>query len=117
MKQSEHLQDLQTLCDQARDQSEQIGAKLDAGAAPETLVPLLKHQTQTIAQFQTRLVHFAQSGEASAFATEIDHLKTRFEQLIQTSEQHLQKAQQKGVRLSGIGGKPHIPRPISGKRQ
>jgi len=118
VKQSERLQHLQTLCDQARDQTDQIGAKLDAGATPDTLVPLLNTQAETIAQFQTHLVYLANSKEKDDFVKDIEHLKTSFEYLIHTSEQHLQKAQQKGVRLSGIGGKPHIPRQTSpGKRQ
>ena len=118
MEQSQALQRLKTLCNDARDQADQISTELDAGAAPDTLVTLLKTQAETIAQFQTHLIQFAQAGQTKAFAKEIEQLKNDFQTLTTTADKHLQQAQQKGVRLPGIGGKRHIPRPISrGKPQ
>ena len=111
VEQSQELTHLKTLCGQARDQADQIGTKLKAGAAPDTLVTLLKTQADTIVQFQTRLAHFAQSGQASAYAKDIEDLKNDFQILTTTADKHLQQAQQKGVRLPGIGGKKHIPNP------
>lgn len=118
MTQSEQLEHLNKLCDQARDLSDQIGAQLESGAAPDALVPLLRTQAETITQFQTLLSDFAQAGQINAYAGDIERFKTDFQTLIHTADQHVQKAQKKGVRLTGIGGKPHISRPISsGKRR
>jgi hypothetical protein len=116
--QIEQIEHLNKLCDQAHDLSNQIGAQLETGAAPETLVPLLKTQAETIVQFQTLLSDFAQAGQINAYANDIERFKISFQTLVQTADQHVQKAQQKGVRLTGIGGKPHISRPnVPGKRR
>lgn len=98
------------LKDRATQQSDQIGHHLSEGIPPERLVSLLQIQTETIGQLQTLLVNFAQKDNLNTHREDIQNLKKTLQNLMQAAEQHVQKATQKGMRLTGIGGKPYVPK-------
>ncbi len=98
------------LKDRAIKQSAQIGQQLAAGVPPETLVALLKTQAETIAQLQTLVAEWAGQDHLATRRKDIQDLKQTLLQLVQAAEQNVQKATQKGMRLTGIGGKPYVPK-------
>jgi len=106
------LQHLNTLKDQALAQSAQIGEQLNQGTPPDKLVPLLETQANTIKQLQTGIQTLAQETQINQYHDAIKALQQALQDLAQQTQTQVQKATQKGVRLTGIGGKPHIsPRP------
>ncbi|MDP6776000.1 MAG: hypothetical protein QGI83_04475 [Candidatus Latescibacteria bacterium] len=110
MKAPEHLQEINALKDRALDLAGQVGSRLEAGTPPTELVQLLREQAATIGQFRDRFADFQREvpRETRAhFRTEIERLKTSFDSLVGASEANYKLASQKGVRVGGIGGKPH----------
>lgn len=98
------------LKDRVAAQSDQIGRELAEGTPPEKLVPLLKTQAETIAQFRIGLADLAQSPSLAGRRDELQTLKQAFQNLVHAAEHHVRQATQKGVRVSGIGGKPYVPK-------
>ena len=103
------LNELTALKDQALDQANQIGRQIDAGTPSDKLVPLLQSQVETLTQFQMRLSDFVKSDPGEVHREAVQQLKIAVQNLSQTANRHVQRASKKGVRLSGIGGKPHMP--------
>ena len=113
MKQAECLHRVLELQDRAATLAERIGARLKDGAPPDRLLPILREQVETFAQIQAYLEKFkaADSSESRPeLQMEVERLKTEFQTLVQASEEQVQLASQKGVRLTGIGGKPYTPK-------
>ena len=113
MKASERLGELLALQDRAARLAEQVGAQLEAGTPPDHLIPLLREQAGMIASFQSHLAELAPEGHPEARARlqhEVDGLKATFEALVRSTEKNHRLAAKKGVRLTGIGSKPHTPR-------
>lgn len=102
------LEHLNTLKDQAHTQSAQIGEQLNQGTPPDKLVPLLQAQADTIKMLQTGIQAVAQDPQIAQHQNAIKNLQKALQDLAQQTQSHVQKATQKGVRLTGIGGKPHI---------
>lgn len=113
MKQAECLHSLLELQDRAATLAERISARLKDATPPDQLLPILREQVETFAQIQVHLEKFkaAESSESRPELQEgIKRLKTEFQTLVQASEEQVQLASQKGVRLTGIGGKPYTPK-------
>ncbi len=113
MKQTECLHRVFELQDRAATLAERIGARLKDGTPPDQLLPILREQVETFAQIQAHLERFraAESSESRPeLQMEVERLKTEFQTLVQASEEQIQLASQKGVRLTGIGGKPYTPK-------
>ena len=110
MQAPDHLQEINALKDRALDLAGQVGSRLEAGIPPTELVTLLREQATTIGQFRDRFADFQRDvpRETRAhFRQEIERLRTSFDSLVGASEANYRLASQKGIRLSGIGGKPH----------
>ncbi len=101
---------LHTLKDQAITQSAQIGDQLNQGTPPDKLVPLLQTHSQTIQALQVGIRELAQSTHIAQHQHDIQLLQKALKELAEAAQVQVQKATQKGVRLTGIGGKPHISR-------
>lgn len=114
MKPAERLTELMALQGRAEKLSEKVGVRLNGGQSPEQLVPLLQDQVETLKRFQHHLATFVEEGSSdsrTAFKTELQKLKHTFQKLLQTSETHTQESTRKGIRLTGIGGKPYTSPP------
>jgi len=101
---------LHTLKDQAIAQSAQIGEQLNQGTPPDKLVPLLQTHSETIQKLQAGIQALAQSTNIAPYHNDIKLLQQALKELAEAAQLQVQKATQKGVRLTGIGGKPHISR-------
>ena len=110
MEAPEHLREINALKDLALDLAGKVGSRLEAGIPPAELVTLLREQTTTIGQFRDRFADFQREvpRETRAhYREEIERLRTSFDNLVGASEANYRLASQKGIRLSGIGGKPY----------
>ena len=101
---------LHTLKDQAITQSAQIGDQLNQGTPPDKLVPLLQAHAETVKTLQAGIRELAQSTHLDQHHNDIKILQQALKELAETTQSQVQKATQKGMRLTGIGGKPHISR-------
>ena len=112
MNPAEHLRHIRSIQDRARQLSDQVGESLQAGTPPERLVPLLKTQVETLSQLQNSLARLAVESTPEFRAAHREHLKQlkeTFQNLADASTAHHQQATRKGIRLTGIGGKPYVP--------
>jgi len=79
---------------------------------PERLVSVLREQSEALTELQEALaelvarVHDMPGGLARG---ELRELQESIEALARTSDENYRLARQKGIRLPGIGGKPHVP--------
>lgn len=105
------VQHLHTLKDQAVSQSAQISDQLNQGMSTDKLVPLLQKQAETIKSLQVGIQELSQTTEILQHKDDIKALQQTLKELAEAAQKQVQKATQKGVRLTGIGGKPHISRP------
>ncbi|MDA0746592.1 MAG: hypothetical protein O2954_08725 [bacterium] len=106
------LNEILDLYNQAARLAEKVGSQLQAGASPDGLISFLREQADTIGQLQTSLAELA-AGEPPDASNQqkIEQLKTDFETLVKQTEENYRMAAKKGVRLTGIGGKPYRRRP------
>lgn len=104
------IQHLHALKEQAITQSAQITDQLDQGTPPDKLVPLLQTHSETIQSLQTGIKELAQSPHIAQHIEEVKILQQTLKELAEAAHTQVQKATQKGVRLTGIGGKPYIPK-------
>jgi hypothetical protein len=104
------LEKLIGLFDSARDQARAVGDMLESGRPAETLTERLREQADTMVRFQALLAEFRpeQSRKArSEIKRRVEDMRTQFEDLVKVTEANHRLASKKGVRLSGLGGKPH----------
>ena len=101
---------LLTLKDQALAQSAQIGEQLNQGIPPDKLVSLLQAQSETVKTLQMGIQELAQETHITQHHNNIKILQQALKELAEAAQAHVKQATQKGVRLTGIGGKPHISR-------
>ncbi|MBT3605401.1 MAG: hypothetical protein HOE48_25580 [Candidatus Latescibacteria bacterium] len=101
---------LHTLKDQAITQSAQISDQLNQGISTDKLVPLLQKQAETIKSLQAGIQELSQSTQIVQHKDDIKILQQTLKELAEAAQEQVQKTTQKGVRLTGIGGKPHISR-------
>ncbi len=109
MKAAEQLIEMRALQEQATRLSQHVGTRLKAGLPPTQLIPLLQEQAGVIARLQNRLMDFTPEGPPASRARirqDVDRLKADFKHLVKTTGENHRLAAQKGVRLTGIGGKP-----------
>jgi hypothetical protein len=71
---------------------------------------LLQAHSETIKTLQTGIRELAQSTHIAQHHNDIKILQQALKELAEAAQSQMQKATQKGVRLTGIGGKPHISR-------
>lgn len=107
---SNTFKDLLALKDRALEQADHIGHRLAEGTPPEDLVPLLNAQVETLAQLQSRISDMNATGWREVPGQEVQRFQKAFQHLVEVSENHLRQVSQKGIRLTGIGGKPRVPR-------
>lgn len=104
------IRHLHTLKDQALTQSAQIGEQLQQGIPPDKLVSLLQAQSETVKTLQAGIRELGRETQIAQHHNDIKILQTALKELAEAAQAHVQQATQKGVRLTGIGGKPHISR-------
>lgn len=104
------LEKLIGLFDSARRQAQEVGELLESGRPAETLTERLGKQAETMVRFQALLAEFKpeQSRKAhSEIKRRVEDMRKQFEDLVKATEANHRLASKKGVRLSGLGGKPH----------
>jgi endonuclease III len=104
------IRQLCILKDQALAQSGEISIQLTQGTPPDKLVPLLQKQSETIQTLQEGLQDLSKIKHIEQHSEDIKMLQQTLKELAEASQTQVQKATQKGVRLPGVGGKPHISR-------
>ncbi|MDA0711126.1 MAG: hypothetical protein O3B73_13050 [bacterium] len=104
------LQHLHRLKDQASTRSAKIGEELGKGLTPDKLVPLLQDQSDLILELHTGILELMQWADLALHGEDVRLLQKAIGALSKAAEAQLQAATKKGVRLSGIGGKPHVTR-------
>ena len=112
MNRNERLREVSSLRERATSLAEQVESRLRSGRSPARLISLLREQLEVVACIQSTLTELstAESSEPQAqIREEIERLKTGFRGLVETAEENVRLASQKGVRLTGIGGRPHTP--------
>jgi septal ring factor EnvC (AmiA/AmiB activator) len=106
MNQTKTLRELLEMQSRASLLAEQIHAQFNKGLPPGRIVPLLKEQAQNIALLQASLKEYVPDG---ADREDIEKLKSEFGSLVERTEQNYKAVSKKGLRLTGIGGKPYTP--------
>ena len=84
--------------------AEQIQLRFTEGVPPDRIVPLLKQQAEMIAMFQTSLKAYTPDP---ADRDDLETLKTEFSRLVKSTDETHRAVSKKGIRLTGIGGKPY----------
>jgi len=105
------LEELIALFDSARRQAKEVGELLGSGQSAEALTARLREQAGTMAQLQALLSEFSPERSLrtrSEIKRSIDGMRSDFKDLVKSAEANHRLAARKGVRLTGLGGKPHI---------
>jgi|GEM_PF-1796523 hypothetical protein len=84
--------------------AQQIQLRFTEGELPNRIVPLLKQQAETIALFQASLKAYVPN---SVDREDLDTLKAKFSRLVESTDETYKAVAKKGIRLTGIGGKPY----------
>ena len=112
MNRNERLREVSSLRERAASLAVQVESRLRAGRSPDRLISLLREQLEVIDCIRSNLTELstAESSESQAQTREeVERLKADFRGLVETAEENVRLASQKGVRLTGIGGRPHTP--------
>lgn len=104
------FEELLTLKDRAVEQADYISARLAEGTPPDDLIPLLNAQVETLANLRRRISDMSATGWGDVSSQEVRRFQQAFQHLATAADDHLRQVSQKGIRLMGIGGKPHVTR-------
>ena len=117
---AEQLREVSELYDCAARLARQVNDRLKAGQPPDRFVDLLREQAEAVNRLHGLLTGFstAEFSQSDAGAREeVRRIQTAFKALVQAAEENHRLATQKGIRLTGVGGKPYTPRRTRPRRK
>lgn len=117
---AEQLREISDLYDRATRLAQQVNDRLKAGQPPELFVDLLREQAEGINRLHGLLAGFSAeefSQSDAGVREEVRRLQAAFKTLVQAAEENHRLVTQKGIRLTGVGGKPYTPRRARPRRE